>query len=125
MVLKGVHDALAGLPAGLRLIKPCQQYGKEGHVIAQGKLPADAVLLLQIPADAAIVGMVYVKFLELHFCLVYNNIPEHRKPPRTSRHPGTSLQLFLMNSFPHFLQLMAILPFPFGTRIFCLQFGHL
>ena len=36
-----------------------------------------------------------------------------------------SFYVFLINLFPHFGQVISILPFPFGTRIFCVQEGHL
>jgi hypothetical protein len=32
--------------------------------------------------------------------------------------------VLFMNSLPHFGQRIAILPFPFGTLIFCLQVGQ-
>ena len=34
-------------------------------------------------------------------------------------------EAFFMNLFPHFGQVISTFPFPFGTRSFCLQTGHL
>ena len=121
--------ALTASQTGLGLIEASEQDGKKGHVIAQGHLPQETVLFLQLPADPAVEGMIYIKLLKLHLGFVHNDISEHSHPPCSIPAVLNFLiklsQLFLINSFPHFLQWTAILPFPLGTLSFCPHLGHL
>ena len=61
----------------LFLIQPRKQQDQKGHVIGQRELAADPVSFLQLPAQAAVIGLIQVKFPEFQFLLIYDDISKH------------------------------------------------
>ena len=113
--------------AGICVPSPCRK-----NIISTGRITVDACSPKQPPNDRNCMNNRSHKsnvILAKRFCFIIETQFPIKKKCRLSPTFQISVllfsQVFFINLFPHFGQVISILPFPLGTRIFWEQAGHL
>ena len=69
------------LRLGLALVERGQQDHGKRHIIGQGHLPHESIILLEDPAQSAVICPVFFQIFNFKFRLTYGNISKHLRSP--------------------------------------------
>ena len=116
MLPSRMSNTVMFLADSLVFIQTGQKDCEKRHIISKRCLPLEPIGLLQVLTNSAVISMIFV--IVFYFQIVFSdrNISKHAV--------FIPFQVRLINFVLHFGQRISMVPFPFGTRTFCLQFGQ-